>query len=80
MEILSYLCYLKKKRIIGKEEFGFVEYEIVHLLKNEEVIKYLSFIDHYAGIVLNDGQQKERPARTPFSHLLAYARQRGLLK
>ena len=48
LSYFSYICYLKKYRIISGSEFKFFQYEIASILDNEQVVDYLYNIYHYS--------------------------------
>lgn len=48
LSYFSYICYLKKYRIISSSEFKFFQYEIASILDNEQVVDYLYNIYHYS--------------------------------
>lgn len=70
LSYFSYICYLKKKRIISRDEFKFFEYEVVRILKNNQVIDYLYNIYHYSG---------ETNTPITFYYLLKYGEKNGFL-
>lgn len=79
LESLSYLCYLRKKRIVGEEEFGFAEYEITRLLNNTEVQKYLFNFYHFSQKALNKDEHAEENVNGPFKCLVEYGKEIGIL-
>lgn len=48
LSYFSYICYLKKQKIISKKEFKFFEYEIKRTLINNQVQDYLYNLYHFA--------------------------------
>lgn len=48
LSYFSYICYLKKKRLITSSEFEFFEYEIRRILMNDQVVKYLYNLYHFS--------------------------------
>lgn len=48
LSYFSYICYLKRKRLITSREFQFFEYEIKRILVNRQVIKYLYNLYHFS--------------------------------
>lgn len=79
LESLSYLCYLRKKGIIGEDEFGFAEYEITRLLMDKEVQKYLFNFYHFSNKALAKKESAEESVSGPFQYLLAYAKEKGFI-
>ena len=77
---LSYVCYLKSKRIITKREFSFFEAEVLQALSNPGVIDYLFNLYHFEtrkGMLTSKGRNNH--GRFTFSHLLRYAREKNLI-
>ena len=63
------------KRIISKDEFGFVEYHVVRILTNDYVREYLFNICHFAFKVLNEKKEisyNEGNKNFSFRYLLEY--------
>ena len=69
LSYFSYICYLRKMRIITKKEFMFFKYEVEHLLLNPQVKDYLYNIHHYSNAL-----------KTPLSfyYLFAYGKKHNL--
>lgn len=70
LSFFSYICYLRKKRIITKKEFAFFEYETNRTIQNNQVQDYLYNLYHFA-----------RKFNTPvtFYYLVQYGLDNGLL-
>lgn len=79
LEYLSYICYLKEEHLIGEKEFAFVKYEIVHLLTNEEVVRYLKFLYHFSCDVIKEKPGPNPIANVTFKQLLNYAYRNHLI-
>lgn len=73
LEYLSYICYLKEEHLIGEKEFAFVKYEIVHLLSNRDVVRYLRFLYHFSCGVLKQQPGPAPIADVTFKQLISYA-------
>lgn len=50
LSFLSYICYLKSRRIISKKEFDFLKYRIVRTLRNHQVLQYFYFLYWFSKI------------------------------
>ncbi|MBR4425537.1 MAG: hypothetical protein IKS66_06300 [Oscillospiraceae bacterium] len=48
LSFFSYICYLKKHRLIGRKDFNFFKYEIERILMNSGVQDYLYNLYHYS--------------------------------
>lgn len=48
LSYFSYICYLKKQKIISKNEFYFFKYEIDRILMNNQIIDYLYNLYHFS--------------------------------
>lgn len=48
LSYFSYICYLKSRRIIGKREWVFFEYEVERILCNCQVQDYLYNLYHFS--------------------------------
>lgn len=48
LSYFSYICYLKKRRIISKKEFSFFKYEIERILTNPQTQDYLYNLYHFS--------------------------------
>lgn len=48
LSYFSYICYLKKQKIISDREFKFFKYEVDRILMNEEVVDYFYNLYHFA--------------------------------
>lgn len=47
LSYFSYICYLKKQRLISNKEFRFFEYEVDRILENEQVQDYFYNLYHF---------------------------------
>lgn len=47
LSYFSYICYLRKQRIISNKEFDFFRYEIERILKNQQVQDYFFNLYHF---------------------------------
>lgn len=68
LSYFSYICYLKKQKIITEKEFRFFEYEVISILKNKQIRNYFYNLYHYS-------QRLEVPFT--FSYLLEYGFEQG---
>ena len=59
----SYICYLRQRRILTKEEFRFFEYSLRRIFDNSSSVDYLYNIWHFS---------KKRKTVCPFLHLCRY--------
>lgn len=48
LSYFSYICYLKKQRIISKKEFRFFQYEVERILMNSGIQDYFYNLYHFA--------------------------------
>jgi len=48
LSYFTYICYLKRQRIITKKEFKFFEYEIERILTNNQVQNYFYNLYHFS--------------------------------
>lgn len=48
LSYFSYICYLKKNKIISKSEFDFFKYELDRILKNSCFINYIYNLYHWS--------------------------------
>lgn len=48
LSYFSYICYLKKKKLITKDEFKFFEYEITRILSNVDTLDYFYNLYHFS--------------------------------
>lgn len=48
LSYFSYICYLKKQKIISKKEFTFFKYEVERILLNEQVQDYFYNLYHFS--------------------------------
>lgn len=48
LSYFSYICYLKKRRIISNKEFDFFKYEIERILMNKQVQDYFYNLYHFS--------------------------------
>lgn len=47
LSYFSYICYLKKQKIISNKEFDFFKYEIERILENEQIQDYFFNLYHF---------------------------------
>lgn len=57
LSYFSYICYLKKRKIIGKREFDYFKYEIERIVHNTDIIDYFYNLYHFS-----------RSVGTPFTY------------
>lgn len=48
LEYFSYICYLKKRKVITKHEFKFFLYDVSRILSNSQVQNYLYNLYHFS--------------------------------
>ena len=86
---LSYLCYLKKRRLINKNEFAFFRYEIRRVFKNKSTVDYLCNLYHYSFSEKDEKdyykmspkkRDKEKKKTCPFIYLIKYGEKNGFIK
>ena len=70
LSYFSYICYLKKQRIISKKEFKFFQYEVERILMNPGIQDYFFNLYHFAA--------KFKISFT-FVYLLDYGKEHNLL-
>lgn len=70
LSYFSYICYLKKQRIISKKEFKFFQYEVERILMNPDTQDYFFNLYHFAA--------KFKISFT-FVYLLDYGKEHNLL-
>lgn len=63
LSYFSYICYLKKQKIIRDKEFDFFRYEIKRILVNRQIQNYFYNLYHFS-------QKNEEPIT--FKHLFEY--------
>lgn len=51
LSIFSYVCYLRKRRILQKEDMYFFEYKISRLFNNEHIGNYLFSLYHWTSSI-----------------------------
>lgn len=70
LSYFSYICYLKKQRIISKKEFKFFQYEVERILMNPGIQDYFFNLYHFAA-----------KFKIPFTfvYLLDYGKEHNLL-
>ena len=66
----SYICYMRKKKLLSTSEFSFFEYDLMRILRNSDSSEYLHFI--YSFSSNND-------AACPFKYLIEYGFEKGVL-
>lgn len=69
LSYFSYICYLKRKRIISKAEFDFFKYEIHRILENDQVQDYLYNVYHFSN---------KNDTHMTFIYLFEYGEQIGI--
>ena len=67
LSYFSYICYLKKKRLITASEFKFFEYEVKRILVNNQVVEYLYNLYHFT---------KMRKMNLTFYYLFLYGKRK----
>lgn len=78
---LSYICYLRSRRIIKKREFAFFEIEISQTLRNRGVIDYLFNLYHFeCRVACLDPNSRDGRKQFTFYYLLEYGRLLGLVE
>ena len=70
LSYLSYICYLRKQRIISKREFCFFEYQINRTLMNSQTQDYLYNLYHFA---------QRSKASISFSPLIVYGKKAKII-
>ena len=48
LSYFSYLCYLRKMKMIAEKEFAFFKYRVQRIVKNKEVIGYFYDLYHFS--------------------------------
>ncbi len=48
LSYLSYLCYLRKQKLIKEEEFKLFEYQIIRTINNSGVKEYMNFLYYFS--------------------------------
>ena len=66
----SYICYLRKRRILTSGEFKFFEYDLKRILQNRSSVDYLYNIWHFS---ISDN------STCPFLYLCEYGRKKKIL-
>lgn len=78
---LSYICYLKYKKIISDDEFNFFQIIISRALKSKELKDYLCDLYHYECYFGKyDPKSKKGIDNYTFTHLLRYGKETGEIK
>lgn len=78
---LSYICYLRKRRVITNKEFTFFEIEISQTLRNRGVIDYLFNLYHFECRVAGlDPSARGSRKQFTFYYLLEYGRSIRLIE
>ena len=70
LSYFSYICYLKKHKILTSDEFRFFDYEVTRIFQNMDIVNYLYNLYHFS-------QKQERPIS--FCYLVDYGLENGLL-
>lgn len=68
--LFDYICYMKLKGILGKDEFKIFEYRIQRMSNNTSFVEYFFNLYHFA---------KLQNTEFSFYHLLKYMKKKGLL-
>lgn len=79
LQYFSYLCYLRKKRIISIDEFSFFELEISQALRDKSLIDYLYNLFHFACKIENYKSEYGGFKKNVYSNLLQYAKEKKLI-
>ncbi len=66
LSFFSYICYLRNKRIITKDEFGLFHSMICHIAKNNSTLRYFYNLRHYSEIY------SSKFAKAPKKHIKYY--------
>lgn len=66
----SYVCYLLERKILSKDEFHFIAYDLNNILHNSQIREYLRNLYH---------ESKERQNEFPYSILLKYGMENGII-
>lgn len=66
----SYICYLKKCKLIDEQEFYFFEYHLTRIFQDEQSIAYLYNIYHFA---------KKIGTNSAHYYLIEYGKEKGLI-
>ena len=70
LSFFSYICYLKKQKILSPDEFRFFDYEVTRIFQNMDMVNYLYNLYHFS-------QNQNRPIS--FCYLVEYGLNTGLL-
>ena len=70
LSFFSYICYLKKKKILSPDEFRFFDYEVTRIFQNKDIVNYLYNLYHFS-------QKQNRPIS--FCYLVEHGLENGLL-
>lgn len=68
LSYFSYICYLKKKKVITKSEFNYFKYELERILTNKQFQNYIYNVYHFSNKI-------NQPI--PFVNLFQYAKDKG---
>lgn len=79
LQYFSYLCYLREKKIISKDEFSFFELEISQSLRDPKLIDYLFNLYHFGCRVEQYNPNRDGIEKSVYSSLLRYAKSKGLI-
>ena len=71
----NYFCYLRSKKVIGKDEFAIVKYHIHRAISNIHIQNYLFNIYHFAKKVQNGADND-----FSFAYLIKYGVGAGIIK
>ena len=70
LSFFSYICYLKKQKLLSPDEFRFFDYEVTRIFQNKEIVDYLFNLYHFS-------KKQKRPIS--FCYLVEYGLENGLL-
>ena len=70
LSFFSYICYLKKQRLLSPDEFRFFDYEVTRIFQNRDIVNYLYNLYHFS-------KKQKRPIS--FCYLVEYGLENSLL-
>ena len=70
LSFFSYICYLKKQKILSPDEFRFFDYEVTRIFQNKDMVDYLYNLYHFS-------QKQNRPLS--FCYLVEHGLENELL-
>lgn len=79
LQFLSYICYLRDKHILNKEEFSFFEVDIHQALLNFPLRDYFYNLYHREYEQYKCKNKEEGQKRFTFRYMLLYGRKLGLI-